>query len=126
MSYNVCMNTNEKSYARRFGRRSVEVTCDVICSDWEQPFSHSMKNLSPNGVWLRTSFPREVGETVVLSFRPPHWDASREINVFAQVTRVTETRSSLSGRMTGGMGLAFMDLTSTEKRLIQAGLGHLN
>jgi hypothetical protein len=118
------MLTTASPYARRASRRDVELSCDVICSDWDEPFTHSMNDLSAYGVWLRTSFPRQVGETVVLSFRPPKWGGQRELNVFARVARVKLARRGTTGRRTGGMGLVFTDLTGAEKRMLENGLGN--
>jgi hypothetical protein len=99
----------ELHYARRARRRQVDLACEVITRDHDEPVLHQLEDISPYGVWLRTSFPRQVGERVVLSFVAPHGE---ELTVFAEVTRAVpggpqERRS--------GMGLEFVDIRQRER-----------
>ena len=79
----------ELHYARRARRRRVDLPCQLICSDWDEPYYHHMVDISPYGVWVKTSFPRNIGERVVLCFEGPH---GKELTVFAEVTRQVKRR----------------------------------
>ena len=100
----------ELQYARRARRRNVDISCQVISSNWDEPVRHQIADMSPYGVWLKTSFPANVGERVVLSFVAPH---GREITVFAEVARVVRRRAGAEKR--GGMGLEFVDIGQRER-----------
>ena len=110
----------ELNYARRAERREVDISCDVVAGDWDEPLSHRATDLSPYGIWLRTALPLQIGHRLVISFRPPKSD--RELNVFAEVRRV-EKRESIGER--SGMGLQFMDLSNDERVALHKCLRHL-
>ena len=109
----------ELPYARRAQRRTVDLSCDLIGQEYDAPLTHSLRDLSAYGAWLTTSFPMKVGDIVVLSFRPPNWEKPFDLNVFAEVTRTAGTHRSHGRHRRGGMGLAFMDLTTPERRMMQ-------
>jgi hypothetical protein len=97
-------------YARRGRRRSVDILCELVQRDADCPMFHRMIDLSPYGVWLETSAPLAVGSHVALAFQLP---GGEEMIVFAEVTRVRESRGEVDNR---GMGLEFIDLSSEERR----------
>ena len=99
----------ELHYARRAHRRQIDLPCEVITREADEPILHQLIDISPYGVWLRTSFPRPVGERVVLSFTAPH---GKELTVFAEVTRATKGSSHQGER---GMGLEFVDIRQGER-----------
>lgn len=100
----------ELHYARRAQRRRLDLPCEVITRDWDEPVGHRVTDISPYGVWVRTSFPRPLGERVVLCFTAPH---GRELTVFAEVTRRIPARTG-DGRA-HGMGLEFVDIGQVER-----------
>ncbi len=99
----------ELHYARRARRRQVDLPCEVITRDQDEPVLHQLVDISPYGVWLKTSFPRPVGERLVLSFMAPHGE---ELTVFAEVTRTVRGAPERRG---SGMGLEFVDIRHRER-----------
>ncbi|MBW2463882.1 MAG: PilZ domain-containing protein [Deltaproteobacteria bacterium] len=93
---------------RRALRRSVHLTCDVIGTEWEDPVSHLVTDLSPYGCWLDTPFPLRPETEVALSFTPPRWHPQQELLTFARVRRRARTGPRR------GMGLEFLDLSAEE------------
>jgi Tfp pilus assembly protein PilZ len=100
----------ELQYARRAQRRQLEMPCEVITPDWDEPVPHQMTDISPYGVWVKTSFPRSIGERIVLCFTGPH---GQDLTVFAEVAR--RTRHRADRRRCRGMGLEFVDITARER-----------
>ena len=112
----------EQNYARRAERRAVDITCEVVASQWDEPLMHRAQDLSPFGMWLRTGLPLEIGNEVVLCFKPPRGLDCEELNVFARVQRV-ERRHHSGDR--SGMGLEFIDMTRAQRRVLQGCLRNL-
>ena len=100
----------ELHYARRARRRAVDIPCELISREWDEPVLHRVTDISPYGVWVKTSFPRPVGERVVVSFVGPH---GRELTLFGQVAR--RLKSRVGGRTRRGMGLEFVDITRGQR-----------
>ena len=100
----------ELHYARRARRRRIDLPCEVISPVWDEPVKHQLVDISPYGVWLKTSFPRPIGERVVLSFASPH---GKELTVFAEVTRSVKRRPG--GERHSGMGLEFVDISRGDR-----------
>ncbi|MCA9621439.1 MAG: PilZ domain-containing protein [Myxococcales bacterium] len=99
----------ELHYARRAQRRTVELPVELMTRDWDEPVLHRMTDISPYGVWVKTSFPRAIGERIVMSFMSPH---GKELTVFAEVTRRIAKRAR---RRESGMGLEFVDLGQRDR-----------
>ena len=110
----------ELHYARRAQRRKLDLPCEVITRDWDEPVGHRVTDISPYGVWVKTSFPRELGERLVVSFVGPH---GRELTVFAEVTR--KVRSRVGDARASGMGLEFVDLGPAERVALHRALSKL-
>ncbi|MBI4954236.1 MAG: PilZ domain-containing protein [Myxococcales bacterium] len=109
-------------HSRRSTRRPVDVPCDVVCTDSEEPMPLTATDLSAYGMWIPTSFPLRPGQRVVLSFRPPRWPRRRELTVFAEVARVVKSERRApkqSGSQAGGMGLSFSDLAREDRVALQ-------
>ncbi|MCC6521655.1 MAG: PilZ domain-containing protein [Polyangiaceae bacterium] len=106
-------------HSRRSTRRSVDVPCDVVCTDSEEPMPLTATDLSAYGMWIPTSFPLRPGQRVVLSFRPPRWPRRRELTVFAEVARVVKSERRAQASQAGGMGLAFSDLGREDRVALQ-------
>lgn len=112
------MCTSVSSRRRRALRRAVELPVELISEHVDQPLLYWATDLTPQGMWLDTSFPMQLGETVVVCFRPAVWWQARELMVFAQVSRSVWGRSSSEV----GMGLEFLDISEHEQRALSAWL----
>lgn len=110
--------TNHRTHDRRALRRAVDVPCEIITFDVEQPMVGRTRNLSPRGMWLETSHPFAVGEEVVVSFRPPHWHEELELTVFGEVARVQMERGR-GGRPATGLGIEFIGLSTAEQDALE-------
>lgn len=84
----------------------------------DEPLLYWATDLTPYGVWLETRFPMEMGEVVVVGLRPSVWWRSRELLLFAQVSRVVHSRDA----SLRGMGLEFLDASAHERRALEAWL----
>lgn len=107
--------------ARRALRRAVHVECDVVSSWWDEPVPHLATDLSPHGMWVESQFPLQLGEVVVLTFRPPRWSSDEQLIAFGAVRRV-ELRRRASDPRASGMGIELLDLDDDEARDLAASL----
>jgi len=110
----------ELHYARRAQRRHLDLPCEVITRDWDEPVGHRVTDISPYGVWVKTSFPRPIGERLVLSFMAPH---GRELTVFAEVARRVTPHPG--DPRDCGMGLEFVDIGQAERVALHRALRKL-
>ena len=122
----------EVSYNRQAQRRAVDIACTIIGPRWDEPLTYRMTDLSPGGMWVRTTFPLPEGEHVVVAFRPPPVQRgskavpSSELMLFARVARAERARVGSGARhRTGGMGLEFCDLGRADRRKLQRSLRYL-
>jgi hypothetical protein len=104
---------------RRAVRRAVQVECDVLSEQWDEPVPLLATDLSPFGLWLETPFPLEVGEELVLSFTPPNLDD--ELVAMAEVRRVALRRRRTDPPVSG-MGIAFTDVEAVAASGIEQAL----
>lgn len=117
------------SYHRRAQRHAVDVPCQIIGPNWDEPVRFQAVSLSAHGMFVRTSFPYTEGQHVVVSFRPPPSNRGPKawrrpsLTVFARVVRTVKVRraNSLRAKVEGrsGMGLQFTDLSRPERRALQ-------
>jgi hypothetical protein len=77
---------HEGPEARRAARRAVNLSCEVITSAWDRPILSRCTDVSPYGMWVETSSPVALGDTVVVCFTPPK--RRRELTLFGRVCRV--------------------------------------
>ena len=96
---------------RRAARRGVNVDCELMISQEDYPITTRCTELSPYGMWLETSVPRDAaavdpGDEVVLCFVPPRRD--RELLVFGRVKRTSDT----------GMAIEFESLDCFEQKTL--------
>lgn len=103
---------------RRALRRAVDLPCELISRYVDEPMLYWASDLTPHGIWLETPAPMEIGERVVVCFKPIAWWGHRELTVFAEVARVLWSRD-VGER---GMGLAFTDISNHEQRALGAWL----
>jgi hypothetical protein len=109
------------SLARRSPRHTVELACEVVTRDVDEPLLLWATDLSPEGVWLETGQPIvDCGSELVVCLRPLVWWQARELIVFGEVARVSQGRRDQD--VGGGVGVAFMDLTAGERFALRAWL----
>jgi len=99
---------------RRAVRRAVHVDCEVVSRFWDDSIPHLATDLTPDGIWIESMYPLEVGEDVVLTFRPPRWEESRAVTCFGTVRRV-ELRRRTSDPRASGMGIEFLDISDADQ-----------
>jgi len=96
----------------------VDLPCQLVSRYVDEPLLYWASDLTPQGIWLETPAPMEIGEQVVLCFQPTVWWSSRELMLFAEVSRVMWTKE----RIANGMGLSFLDISTHEQRALAAWL----
>jgi hypothetical protein len=109
----------ELDYARRSRRHNVDMICELIRNDCDEPINHRLSDVSAYGAWIETSFPMSEGSHVVIVVTPPVGD---DIIVFAQVMRV---RRRSPGGSRGGMGVEFIGTTQLERLQLLMWLRHV-
>jgi hypothetical protein len=98
--------------SRRAPRHCVEIPCEVVLAQADEPVLRWATDMSAEGVWLEDGDLR-LGDELVVCFRPGIWWRRREIMVFAEVARVSPgLRPSDRGP---GVGVAFRDLSGPER-----------
>lgn len=93
-------------------RRAVRLETDVLCDIWDTRVPLLATDLSDEGLWLQSQLPLEVGEQLIVSFRPPRWQGQEPITALAEVARVGMYRRR-PDRASSGMGLRFVELDDT-------------
>lgn len=106
--------------ARRSARHQVELPCEVIGRHDEIPRLMWATDLSDRGIWLQTTRPLDIGEELVVCFRPAAWWRRGEVVAFGEVARASGGRRV--GDDTGGMGVALLDLTTDERFALRSWL----
>ncbi|MSP25105.1 MAG: hypothetical protein EXR75_08060 [Myxococcales bacterium] len=103
----------ELDYTRRCERRDVDILCDVVARNWDEPIPYRISDLSPRGMWLSSSFPLEVGEVAVVTLRA-EGDGTEPLELFARVVRsIRARRVGVPGR--SGMGIEFVGMGNDER-----------
>jgi PilZ domain len=101
------------SRSRLSARHRVELPCEVITSQSNEPALLWATDLSASGLWIDTDEPLDLCDETVVCFKPSVWWRASEIQVFAKVARIS--RGARGPRDDKGMGLSFLDLTQREK-----------
>ena len=100
-------------YARRSRRHHVDMLCELIRADCDEPINHRIVDISAYGMWIQTSFPMADGAQVVIVLSPPSAD---DIIVFGRVSRARKRGRPLGAlRSSGGMGIEFVGVTASER-----------
>jgi hypothetical protein len=98
------------SSRRQALRRAVDLECGVLSTEWEDVAAIWATDLSPLGMWLATDLPLALGDSIVVSFKPPRWPSwSGPVVVLAEVVRVGMPRRRGDVGQ-AGMGVRFIDL----------------
>jgi hypothetical protein len=92
----------------------VDIPCELVSRYVDEPLLYWATDLTCYGAWLETPYPMELGEKVVICFAPTVWWPSRELMLFAEVTRLRVGRTA-SER---GMGVEFLDASPHELRAL--------
>lgn len=103
--------------SRRAVRRAVDIPCEVVFANRDEPVACQARDLSPYGVWIETTELAEPGDKLVLSFRPPNWPSIFSVTVFGEVVRVSRGRRKVDRGRTG-MAIEFVDLTEAEQQAL--------
>jgi hypothetical protein len=99
--------------SRRAARRAVEIVCDVVTMEGDEPVPSWCTDLSPYGLWIETDVALAPGERVIVSFQPtPRHD---EVTLFARVQRVSNEGGI-------GAGLEFEHVSAAEEETLRRAL----
>lgn len=98
---------------RRTSRHRVEIPCELVTADRDEPQLYWATDLSGHGLWLEGAQSLPLGEVVVACITPGVWWRRRDIHVFAEVVRVSY--GLRQGDCGPGAGLRFIDLTPSER-----------
>jgi len=98
---------------RRTARHRVEIPCELVTSDHDEARLFWATDLSGHGLWLEGAQSLPLGEVVVACVTPGVWWRRREIQVFAEVVRVSY--GLRQGDHGAGAGLRFIDLSPSER-----------
>ena len=100
--------------SRRSLRRAVSLDCGLISPFWDDVVWMPAVDVSPYGLFLKTPFPLQVGDEVLVSFATPGVRAAtRDMDVFGRVTRASLGRRHWDA--SAGMGIEFMGLRVDER-----------
>ena len=105
---------------RHVTRHAVDIPCEVVTSHRDRPELVWATDMSGGGAWLETDELLEPGEHLVVCFRPAVWWRAREIQVFAEVTRISF--GLRAGDRGAGMAVRFLDLTPGERWALRSWL----
>jgi len=101
-------------------RRAVALECAVTSNLWDECVPLLASDLSPFGMFVDSGLALDVGEEVVLSFRPPGWPGyGWPVTALAEVVRVSLGRRKSDSRP-AGMGLRFTELEELERERMGA------
>jgi hypothetical protein len=98
---------------RHVSRHAVEIPCEVITSHRDRPVLSWAIDMSGGGAWLETDELLDPGEHLVICFAPGVFWRAREIQVFAEVVRISY--GLRLGDRGAGMAIRFLDLTPAER-----------
>ena len=112
-------DSDQQPDPRRGTRKTVDIRCEIIREDSDEPVFCRATDLSHSGIWLQTSELLRPGEQLIVTFRPPDWPSPFSITVFGQVARVSEGRRQADHGLTG-MGVEFGDLSEAEAEALDA------
>ena len=102
-----------QTQSRQSSRHRVELPCEVVTSASDTLLLMWATDMSASGLWLEAERPLELGEPLVICFQPGIWWHAKEIQVFAEVNRISRGKRGPGDRR--GMGLSFLDLTQSER-----------
>lgn len=95
----------------------VNVCWDVDCKTEDTFLYASIRNISAIGIFVQTNHPLEVGTLLTLRFTPPESDAPFALQGAVQWVNQVKV---LAENKNPGMGISFVDLTTSERRRLRA------
>lgn len=104
---------------RRGARHAVDLECEVIRQDFDEPVPCQIRDLSASGMWIETTHEMLPGEKIVVTFHPPDWPSPFAVTVFGEVARISMGRRRSDHGLTG-MGIEFTDLGEAEREALSA------
>jgi hypothetical protein len=104
---------HERTNVRRALRRAVDLPCEILTLDADEPLIGRATNLSPLGVWVEVAQSFVEGEEVVLTFRPPQCADGTELTLYGEVARVQTLWPHWDSPATG-LGIEFVGLSPAE------------
>jgi hypothetical protein len=117
----VIRSSQLSSFARRSSRHLVDLPCEVVTRQDDEPLLLWATDLSADGAWLEAGARRlALGEELIVCFRPAVWWQEREIMAFAEVARLS--RGLRGDDPAPGLGVAFVDLTAGERFALRSWL----
>lgn len=105
-------------------RRGVSFECDVFSDWWDDAVSLDARDLSADGVWLRSALNLRAGDRVRVTFRPPNWRGGVPIKADGVVRRVDHQTAKRWG-VASGMGIEFTALEPWEREALGEALSGL-
>ena len=97
---------------RRASRHRVELPCEVIHREVDEPLVLWATDMSAAGLWIETDELLDLGSELVVCLQPGVRWRAREITVFGRVARVSPGLRGEDDRP--GIGVDFLDLTRVE------------
>jgi hypothetical protein len=92
-------------------RRAVQLECSIRSPLWDGDAWYLATDVSPHGMWLSTDLALELGEPLMLSFRPPRWpEWCWPITAFGEVVRVSLSRRRSDQEGAAGMAVRFTEI----------------
>lgn len=102
-----------RSSTRSTPRHEVDIPCELITSSSDTPTLAWATDMSADGLWIDDREDLQIGEDLVVCFKPGIWWRAHELTVFANVARISP--GLREDDRAPGLGLEFVDLTTTER-----------
>lgn len=109
-----------RSTTRNTPRHTVDIPCEIITSTMDEPALAWATDMSADGLWIEDREDLEVGEELVVCFKPGIWWRAAELTLFANIARVSP---GLRGEDDlPGLGVAFVDPDAGERWALRSWL----
>ncbi len=110
------MASHDTQDTRQDERRAVDLACEVMTKRSELAALLRCTDLSVSGARIRSGIAPEMGELLVISFKPPC--ERSELTLFAKVRHVVRR-----GRAVRGFGVEFLRTSARERLMLRDALG---
>lgn len=109
-----------RSTTRSTPRHAVDIPCEIITSASDEPALSWATDMSADGLWIEQRDDLALGQELVVCFRPGIWWRANDLMIFANVARASPGLRSEDDAP--GVGLAFVDLSSSERWALRSWL----